>query len=94
MGVDGGDSFLGLGECTYLELGERESTSCSHATVVFDRGAADDGAELVDGTGSYGAGFLETGISTAGFAAGLVVEISDPSRYTGLILGSWCTWSK
>lgn len=49
----------------YLELGKREATSSSYATVVFDGGAAHDGLQLVNGAGSDGCGFRDAGIATS-----------------------------
>ncbi len=46
-----------MGEQTYLQLGEGEASAGAHLPVVLDRGAANDGAQLVDGTRGDGRGF-------------------------------------
>ncbi len=48
----------------YLKLDKGEATSSSHATVVFDGGAAHDGLQLVDRARSDSCGFCDTGIAT------------------------------
>ena len=58
-------AIFGRGE--YLQLGKREPLSGTDAAVVFERGAADDGAELVDGAGSYGCRLGDPGIAATGW---------------------------
>lgn len=59
------------GKTTYFEFGKRKTSSGANSAVVFDGGAADNGAQLVDRTRSYGCRFGKAGIATTGFAARL-----------------------
>lgn len=72
-GVDGDtDGARKLaGDVGLLQLGEGETTASTNATVVLDGGAADDGAELVDGLRSDTGGLLLARVATAGLLAGL-----------------------
>jgi len=63
------------GDLGLLELLEGESTASTNATVVLDGGAADNGAEEVDGAGSDSSGLRDTGLSAAKLTTGLV-EVS------------------
>lgn len=58
-------------DVSYLELSEREATTSTHAAVVLDGGAADDGPQLVDGAGSDLGDLVGTRIATAELATGL-----------------------
>lgn len=66
---------LCVGLWTYLQFGEGESTASTYAAVVFERRAADDGSEFVDGTRGYGSSFLHASIAAAGFSTGLARSI-------------------
>lgn len=72
-GVDGDTDGAGklAGDVGLLKLGEGETTASTNTAVVLDAGAADDGAELVDGLGSDTGGLLLAGVTTAGLLAGL-----------------------
>lgn len=56
---------------THLEFGNRETSPGANSAVIFDGGAADNGAELVDRTRGYGCRFDKAGITTTGLAARL-----------------------
>lgn len=56
----------------YLQLSEGETTASTNAAVVLDRGAANDGAELVGRAGSDSSGLSNAGIATALLLAGLL----------------------
>lgn len=62
---------------TYLQFGERESTSGTDTTIVFECGTADDRSELVDRARSYGGSFLQASITAAGFTARLAAVSVD-----------------
>lgn len=55
-----------------LKLLDGESTTSTNATVVLDGGAANDGAEEIDGAGSDSGGLGDAGLSAAKLATGLV----------------------
>ena len=57
---------------TCLQLGQGEATAGADAAVVFDRGAADDGSELVNGAGSDSGGLGHASIAAPLLAAGLL----------------------
>jgi hypothetical protein len=65
---------------SYLQFHQRETPTSPHAAVVFDCGAADDGAEFVDGTRRDSSGLDETGGAAAGFATGLGDEGLEMSK--------------
>lgn len=72
-GVDGDtDGARKLaGDVGLLQLSEGETTASTNTAVVLDGGAANDGAELVDGLGSDTGGLLLARVATAGLLAGL-----------------------
>jgi len=55
----------------YLQFSQREASTGADATVVFDGGASNDGAELVYWAGCDGRGLGETGLTTSLLATGL-----------------------
>lgn len=59
------------GDVGLLQLGEGETTASTNTAVVLDGGAANDGAELVDGLRSDTGGLLLARVATAGLLAGL-----------------------
>jgi hypothetical protein len=61
----------------YLQLGERETTTSSNTTIVFDGGAADNWAEFVYWARCNSCSFGETSITATKFAAGLFNKISS-----------------
>ena len=65
---------------THLELSERETPSCTYATVVFDARASDDWAELVDRTGCDCYCFRVASIPTALLTSRLDMWVRYSSR--------------
>jgi hypothetical protein len=72
-GVDGDtDGARKLaGDVGLLQLSEGETTASTNTAIVLDGGAANDGAELVDGLRSDTGGLLLARVATAGLLAGL-----------------------
>jgi len=61
----------------FLQLLKREATASPNAAVILDSGTSHNWAQLVNWTGSNSSGFLETGLTTAELAAGLVEVNAD-----------------
>jgi hypothetical protein len=61
----------------YLQLLKREATASPNAAVILDSGTSHNWAQLVNWPGSNSSGFLETGLTTAELAAGLIIAKSS-----------------
>lgn len=55
----------------YLQLSQGETTASTNTAVVLDGGAAHNGTQLVDGTGSDGSGLGDTVLTSAVLTTGL-----------------------
>lgn len=56
---------------SYLQLSQGETTASTNTAVVLDGGAAHNGTQLVDGTGSDGSGLGDTVLTSAVLTTGL-----------------------
>lgn len=61
----------------YLQLLKREATAGPNAAVILDGGTSHNWAELIDWTRSNSGGFLETGLTAAELATGLIITESS-----------------
>lgn len=67
--------LTGSEQDTHLQLSQGETTAGTDTAVVLDGGAADNGAQLVDGARSDGGGLSSAGVATGLLLAGLIQNI-------------------